>query len=157
MIHDLGIVAVQGVEPDGTRRFGFKVLAGGGPGHKPHQAVPLESFIQEHELLIALEAGGTPHNKKPNPTPRAQTRSKNLLDKFGAEGFIQRYREEFARIKEALGQREFPPAEWRAGAEGHPPGPGAPRTLWPQKQEGLSVLPLALPIGNLTTAQMRGI
>jgi len=51
----------------------------------------------------------------------------------------------------------LPRAEWRSGSGGRPPGPGAPRTLWPQKQEGLSVLPLALPIGNLTTPQMRGI
>src|SRR5262249_41981970 len=90
-------------------------------------------------------------------TKRAKSRIKFLVDKFGADGFVQRYREEFARIKEALGQREFPPAEWRSGAGGPPPGPGAPRTLWPQKQEGLSVLPLALPIGNLTAPQMRGI
>src|SRR5262245_37950667 len=157
MIHDLGIVAVQRVEADGTRRFGFKVLAGGGLGPKPHEAILIETFIEERELLIAMEAVVTLHNKYSDRTKRAKSRIKFLVDKFGAEGFTQRYREEFARIKDALGQREFPPAEWRAGAGGDPPGAGAPRTVWPQKQEGLSVLPLALPIGNLTAPQMRGI
>jgi len=157
MIHDLGIVAVQRLEADGTRRSGFKILAGGGLGHKPHEAILIESFLEEHELLIAMEAVVTLHSKYSDRTKRAKSRIKFLVDRFGAEGFVQRYREEFARIKEALGQREFPPAEWRNGAGGHPPGPGAPRTLWPQKQGGLSVLPLALPIGNLTTLQMHGI
>ena len=157
MIHDLGIVAVQRDDGDGTKRFGFKILAGGGLGHKPHEAITVESFIEEHDLLIAMEAVVTLHNKYSDRIKRAKSRIKFLVDRFGAEGFVERYREEFLRIKGALGQREFPAAQWQSGASGRPPGPGAPRQVWPQKQEGLCVLPLALPIGNLTAPQMRGI
>ena len=152
MIHDLGIVAVK----DGER-FGFKVVAGGGLGHKPHEAIVVESFIEERDLLIAIEAVITLHNKYSDRTKRAKSRIKFLVDRFGGEGFVERYREEFARIKEALGARELPPGEWREGAKVTAPGAGAPRKVYAQKQSGYSVLPLALPIGNLTAAQMRGI
>jgi sulfite reductase (ferredoxin) len=152
MIHDLGIVAVRD-----NGRPGFKVLAGGGLGHKPHEAIVVESFIEEHDLLIAMEAVVTLHNKYSDRVKRAKARIKFLVDRFGAEGFVQRYREEFTRIKEALGQREFPAGEWRAEVSGEAPGPGAPRQVHAQKQQGLSVLPLALPIGNLTAPQLRGI
>jgi len=157
MIHDLGIVAVHRDDADGTRRFGFKILAGGGLGHKPHEAILIEPFLAEHDLLIAMEAVVTLHNKYSDRTKRAKSRIKFLVDRFGAEGFVQRYREEFVRIKEALGPQEFPAAEWRRDVGGRPPESGAPRKVWAQKQEALSVLPLALPIGNLTAAQMRGI
>ncbi|PWT76200.1 MAG: nitrite reductase [Proteobacteria bacterium] len=152
MIHDLGIVAIK----DGER-FGFKVVAGGGLGHKPHEAIVVESFIDERDLLIAMEAVITLHNKYSDRTKRAKSRIKFLVDRFGPEGFVERYREEFARIKEALGAREFPPADWRQGQRVAAPGPGAPRAPYAQKQSGFSVLPLSLPIGNLTAAQMRGV
>jgi sulfite reductase (NADPH) hemoprotein beta-component len=156
MIHDLGIVAVRRREGD-AERFGFKILAGGGLGHKPHEAIVVEPFIEEHELVIAMEAIVTLHNKHSDRTKRAKSRIKFLVDRFGAEGFVERYREEFARTKEALGQRRFPAAEWRTGQAGAAPGPGAPRKPYAQKQPGLSVLPVALPIGNLTAVQLRGI
>jgi len=157
MIHDLGIIAVRRDDEDGAQRFGFKILAGGGLGHKPREAITVEAFIEERDLLIAMEAVVTLHNKYSDRTKRAKSRIKFLVDRFGPEGFVARYREEFARIKEALGKREFPPAQWRAGADSLPPGPGAPRDVWPQKQESFSILPLALPIGNLTAPQLHGI
>ncbi|MGH8772083.1 MAG: hypothetical protein ACREV2_13040, partial [Burkholderiales bacterium] len=40
LMHDLGIVAVK---QDG--RFGFRVTAGGGLGHKPREAIVIEPFI----------------------------------------------------------------------------------------------------------------
>jgi len=157
MIHDLGIVTVRRADADGTERFGFRVLAGGGLGHKPHEAIEVESFIEERDLLITMEAIITLHNKYSDRTKRAKSRIKFLVDRFGAEGFVERYREEFARIKGALGARVFPPGDWNKGAAVAAPGPGAPRRVFAQKQAGYSVLPLALPIGNLTAQQMRGI
>jgi sulfite reductase (NADPH) hemoprotein beta-component len=152
MIHDLGIVAVR----DGER-VGFKILAGGGLGHKPHEAIVVESFIEERDLLIAMEAVVTLHSKYSDRTKRAKSRIKFLVDRFGAEGFIERYREEYARIKEAYGEREFPPGEWRGDANGPVPGSGAPRHIFSQKQAGHIVFPVALPIGKLTAEQLRGI
>ena len=104
-----------------------------------------------------MEAVVTLHNKYSDRVKRAKSRIKFLVDRFGAEGFLERYREEFARIKAALGQREFPAEDWTAGGNGPVPGIGAPRAVFAQKQSGYSVLPLSLPIGNLTTVQMHGI
>jgi len=157
MIHDLGIVAVRRTDADGTVRYGFRVLAGGGLGHKPHEAIEVESFIEERDLLLAMEAIITLHKKYSDRTKRAKSRIKFLVDRFGAAGFVERYREEFVRIKGALGARAFPPGVWGTGASVAAPGAGAPRRVYAQKQAGYSVLPLALPIGNLTAQQMRGI
>src|SRR4249920_1164066 len=153
MIHDLGIVAVRQTDESGQSRTGFRILAGGGLGHKPREAIVVEAFLEERDLLIAMEAIVTLHNKYSDRTKRAKSRIKFLVDRFGAKGFVERYREEFARIKEAYGEREFPAGEWRDDAGGPVPGSGAPRRVFAQKQSGYSVFPVALPIGSLTAEQ----
>ena len=103
MIHDLGVVAIR----QGTR-FGFKVLVGGGLGHKPREAIEVESFIEEKDLLLVIEAVLTLHNKYSDRSKRAKSRIKFLVDKFGADGFIEKYREELARVKEVLVEQGYP-------------------------------------------------
>lgn len=152
MIHDLGVVAVrQGA------RFGFKVLVGGGLGHKPHEAIVVEPFIEEKDLLLVIEAVLTLHNKYSDRNKRAKSRIKFLVDKFGESGFIEKYREEFARVKAVLAEQDYPKGAWTGGAESEVPGPGAPRSLFAQKQSGLFVLPISVRLGQLTAAQLRGI
>ncbi|MCO6433871.1 nitrite/sulfite reductase [Nitrosomonas nitrosa] len=152
MIHDLGVVAVR----QGSQ-FGFKVLVGGGLGHKPHEAITVESFIEEKDLLLVIEAVLTLHNKYSDRTKRAKSRIKFLVDKFGVEGFIEKYREELARVKEALATQDYPKGIWTGGVDSEVPGPGAPRTLFAQKQTGLFVLPISVKLGQLTAEQIRGI
>jgi sulfite reductase (ferredoxin) len=152
IMHDLGIVAVK---KDG--RFGFRVSAGGGLGHKPREAIVIEPFIEERELLFTMEAVVALHNKYSDRTKRAKSRIKFLVERFGPEGFIEKYREELARTREALAEQPYPKGEWKTGSDGEAPGQGAPRKLFRQKQAGLYALPLAAPIGQLTAAQMRGI
>lgn len=152
MIHDLGIVAVrQGA------RFGFKVLAGGGLGHKPHEAIVVEPFIEEKDLLLVVEAVLTLHNKYSDRVKRAKARIKFLVDKFGVDGFIEKYREELARVREALSEQDYPKGVWAGGVDSDVPGPGAPRSLFAQKQSGLFVVPISVKLGQLTAEQMRGI
>lgn len=152
MLHDCGVVAVN---RDGQQ--GFMVKAGGGLGHKPHEAIVVEEFIPERELLFSLEALVALHNKYSDRTKRARSRIKFLVERFGADGFREKYREEFERTKEALAAQPWPQGEWREPSGGEIPGPGAPRKLFAQRQEGLSVLPVALPIGDITPVQLRGI
>jgi sulfite reductase (NADPH) hemoprotein beta-component len=152
MMHDLGIVAVR----DGAR-FGFKVMAGGGLGHKPHEAIVIEEFIEEKDLLLVMEAVISLHNRYSDRVKRAKARIKFLVDKFGAEGFIQKYREELARVKVALAAQDYPQGEWSAGADGEAPGIGAPRHVFAQKQPGHYVFPIGVPMGNLNVAQLRGL
>ncbi|OGT03759.1 MAG: nitrite reductase, partial [Gallionellales bacterium RIFCSPLOWO2_02_60_31] len=152
MLHDCGVVAV---EKGG--QHGFMVKAGGGLGHKPHEAIVVEEFIPERELLFSLEALVALHNKYSDRTKRAKSRIKFLVERFGVDGFREKYREEFVRTREALAAQAYPQGEWRRPSGGEIPGPGAPRKLFAQRQTGLSVLPVALPTGDMTPAQMRGI
>ncbi|MSQ05262.1 MAG: nitrite/sulfite reductase [Nitrosomonadaceae bacterium] len=153
MMHDMGIIAVH----NGTH-FGFKVLAGGGLGHKPHEAITIEEFIEEKDLLLVMEAIISLHNRYSDRVKRAKARIKFLVDKFGQEGFIEKYREEFLRTKMALAKQEYPRGEWDKGInDGEIPGIGAPRHLFKQKQPNFYVFPVSLPMGNLTVEQLRGL
>jgi sulfite reductase (ferredoxin) len=152
MMHDLGIVAVR----DGER-FGFKVMAGGGLGHKPHEAIVIEEFIEEKDLLLVMEAVISLHNRYSDRVKRAKARIKFLVDKFGPEGFIEKYREELGRVKVALAAQDYPQGEWNPGADSEAPGIGAPRHVFAQKQPGHYVFPIGVPMGNLSVAQLRGL
>lgn len=152
MLHDCGVVAVS---KDG--RDGFMVKAGGGLGHKPREAIVVEEFIPEHELLFALEALVTLHNKYSDRTRRAKSRIKFLVERFGVDGFREKYREEFERTRQALADQPYPKGEWRAQTGDQAPGQGAPRKLFAQRQAGLFVLPITLPIGDILPAQLRGV
>ena len=152
MLHDCGVVAVN---RDG--QHGFMVRAGGGLGHKPREAIVVEEFIPEHELLFAIEALVTLHNKYSDRTRRAKSRIKFLVERFGVDGFREKYREEFERTRQALAGQPSLTGEWRAQTSGQTPGQGAPRKLLAQHQAGVFVLPIALPIGDITPVQLRGI
>jgi sulfite reductase (ferredoxin) len=152
LMHDLGVVAVH---QDG--RFGFRVLAGGGLGHKPREAIVVEPFIEEADLLPAMEAIVALHNRYSDRTKRAKSRIKFLVERFGAEGFIEKYREEFERARAAHAGRQPTEGVWQAGANSEIPGPGAPRGLFAQKQTGQSVVPVAVPLGQLDASQLRGL
>ncbi|MDD2914627.1 MAG: nitrite/sulfite reductase [Gallionella sp.] len=152
LIHDAGVVAVKK-----NGQHGFMVKAGGGLGHKPHEAIVVEEFIPESALLFSLEALVTLHNKYSDRTKRAKSRIKFLVERFGVQGFLEKYREEFVRTSEALAGKPYPQGAWREQSGGEIPGPGAPRKLFAQHQQGMFVLPVALPTGDITAAQLRGI
>ena len=155
MAHDVGVVAVK---RDG--RFGFKVLAGGGLGHKPREALTVESFIEEQYLLPTIEAVISLHNRYSDRTKRARSRVKFLVDRFGVEGFLEKYREELARTKAIYASQgsAHPKGTWTDGsADGQAYGAGAPRTVLAQKQPGLNVFPISTPIGDVSAQQLSGI
>ena len=152
MMHDMGVVAVQ---QEG--RFGFKVLAGGGLGHKPREAIVVEPFVEEKDLLLVMEAVVALHNRYSDRVKRAKSRIKFLVDRFGAEGFVAKYREEFTRVKAALAEADYPKAPWQAGKPAGLCVAGAPRNVFEQKQAGLYVFPISATIGDLSSAMLRGI
>ena len=153
LLHDVGIVAVRA--DDG--RFGFKVLAGGGLGHKPREAIVVESFVEEKDLLAVVEAIVVLHNRYSDRTKRAKSRIKFLVDRFGAEGFVEKYREELERTRAALASHAYPQGQWHGGKSGDTPGPGAPRRLFKQAQPDLYVFPVSVPLGQLDSGQLQGI
>jgi sulfite reductase (ferredoxin) len=152
LLHDAGVIAVR---KDGQP--GFMVKAGGGLGHKPRESIVVEEFIPERELLFSLEALVTLHNKYSDRTKRAKSRIKFLVERFGVDDFLEKYREEFERTKQALADQPYPKGEWREQSGHQVPGSGAPRKLFAQHQQGLFVFPVALPIGEITSRQLHGI
>ena len=152
LLHDCGVIAVR---KDGQP--GFKVRAGGGLGHKPRESIVVEEFISESELMFAMEALVSLHNKYSDRTKRAKSRIKFLVERFGAEGFLEKYREEFVRTKQALAGQPYPQGEWRTPSGNEAPGQGAPRKLFAQRQAGLFVFPIALPVGDVKAVQLRGL
>lgn len=153
LIHDIGVIAQR--LNDG--RFGFKVLAAGGLGPKPREALVLEPFVSEKDLLPVLEALIAVHNRYSDGSKRARSRSKFLVDRFGPEGFIEKYREELERTRVALAGQIFPQGRWSGGKSGDTANTGATRRVYKQKQPGLYTYPIALPQGELSVAALRGI
>jgi sulfite reductase (NADPH) hemoprotein beta-component len=152
LLHDCGVVAVSR-----NGQHGFMIRAGGGLGHKPREAIIVEEFIPESQLLFSLEALVALHNKYSDRTKRAKSRIKFLVERFGEQGFLEKYREEFERTREALAGQAYPQGEWHQPTGDEIPGPGAPRKLFAQRQDGMFILPVALPTGDMTPAQLRGI
>ncbi len=152
LLHDCGVIAtVKDGQP------GFRIRAGGGLGHKPRESIVIEEFIPERELLFAMEALVALHNKYSDRTLRAKSRLKFLVERFGEDGFREKYREEFERTRQALANKPYPQGEWCKPTGSEAPGQGAPRRLFAQKQNGLFVFPIALPIGDVKAEQLRGI
>jgi sulfite reductase (ferredoxin) len=152
MMHDVGVVAAR----EGERQ-GFKVLAGGGLGAKPHEAVVVEPFIGEEDLLPSIEAVISLHHRYSDRKRRARSRVKFLVDRFGYEGFLAKYREELARTRAAFINQPYPRGTWREPEEADACGAGAPRRVLAQRQQGLNVVPISVPLGDITAAQLRGL
>lgn len=153
LMQDLGFVAVR--REDG--RFGWKVLAGGGLGHKPREAVVVEEFVGDEDLLVAAEAVISLHNRYSDRTKRAKSRIKFLVDRFGEEGFVEQYRKERKRVQLALAGKTLAQVEWTGGRRGEAPRAATPRRIFKQKQAGLYTFPVNLPLGAITVEQLRGL
>ncbi len=153
-IQDLGFVATRNSEG----QPGFKVLAGGGLGPQSRQAIVIEEFLPEEMLLPASQAVLAMHDKYSDRKRKSRSRIKFLVERFGAEGFIEKYREELARTAAAFDVDLAPAGQWRqaqedAAACGH----GAPRQVTAQHQADLFAVPVHVPGGDLTAGQLRGL
>ncbi|MCR6630658.1 MAG: nitrite/sulfite reductase [Magnetospirillum sp.] len=110
-IHDLGFIAV---ERDGVQ--GFRVLAGGGLGGQPRQAVEVLPFVIEAELPTVVEAFARLHQRYSNRRDRSLARIKFVVKRFGEEKFVELFAEEFERVK-GLPQRPWQSLSWRTPTE----------------------------------------
>ncbi len=152
-MHDIGVVATR--RNDGE--VGFRVFAGGGLGHKPHEAIEVEAFIPEVRLLPVLEALIALHHRHSDRTKRARSRMKFLVSRFGPEDFRARYRKELERLLPAYTEDSAVRAPWRQGA----PDPGdfrrAPRRPLRQADGEHWIFPIALPLGDVDADALDGL
>lgn len=167
-MHDIGFIAVVREEAGRAKR-GFEVLVGGGLGTVPQQAKRFSEFIPEEELLPVAQAicrVFARHGEKKN---RNTARLKFLVTKLGIDAFRRLVANERTILN--------PDPRWTAfltetrSQESSPRGVG-PVVKFPhrflegfddwrrtnvfaQRQEGYAAVTVALPLGDITAAQLR--
>jgi sulfite reductase (NADPH) hemoprotein beta-component len=168
MINDVGLFArVEG----GAR--GFRFYVAGGLGSTPEIAHLWRPFVPERDLLAACEAVVSVFFRDGERKNRKKARLKFLLRKIGEQELLRRLDEELERIKAHRGGRlaedlsrylgefvesEPPPPEAAGGAIGDAAFARWRRTnALRQKQPGYFVATVKLPLGDVTSAQMRAL
>jgi sulfite reductase beta subunit-like hemoprotein len=166
-INDIGLYA----KLDGDRP-GFSVWAGGGLGAQPFLARPIRDFVPAEDVLIWCEAIVRVQHRHGERKNRNKARMKYLANKLGAEKFRAAIEAEVARVEAGQGAdlradvRDIV-AAWRVPA---PPDARRPATTplpdfahWrrtntrPQRQPGYRAALVQLPLGDITSDQMRGV
>ena len=168
-MHDLGLIARTRVK-DGVEQRGFETYVGGGLGAVPHQAKLFDDFLPESELLPTAQAIARVFARLGEKKNRARARIKFLVAQLGLTEFKRLVGEERASL--AFDERwtsHLPPAP--AAEEQVPEGDeslGDTRHLdgferwyrtnvYLQRQPGYAVATVALPLGDLTSHQMRAL
>lgn len=168
-MHDLGLVArIRTV--DGVERRGFETYVGGGLGAVPHQAKLFDEFLPEEELLPIAQAMARVFARHGEKRNRARARIKFLVAQLGID--------EFKRLVLAERASLTTDPAWTAhlGDPDRHDGIDAPlksgeplasetmdsgfhrwqRTnVYRQRQPGYAVATVALPLGDLSSRQLR--
>ena len=167
-IHDLGFIPrIQ----DGVR--GFKMVCGGGLAIMPREAIVVREFVSLDEYLKVSEAVIRIFNAADMLRKnRAMARIKVLIDRIGADRFLEMVDDELAQ---PWAQRDFSPerllfldneeerAPGRRDSYAQPGDDGAAFTRFvsanvkAQKQQGFSTVEIKITRGDLTPAQFHGI
>ena len=169
-IHDIGAIAVTR-EKDGKLKRGFELYAGGGLGTVPYQAKLFDEFVPEEELLPTCLAIGRVFAKLGEKKNRAAARMKFLIAKLGMPEFKRLVLEErtglpyderwTSYLKELNANQEQPlkPPSLLQIASRVPEGfDGWHATnVYQQSQPGYATVTVALPLGDITAHQLRGL
>jgi sulfite reductase (ferredoxin) len=167
-MHDMGMIAATRIE-DGKEKRGFETYVGGGLGAVPYQAKLFDPFVPLEELLPLTQAIARVFASRGEKKNRNRARIKFLIQDLGIEKFKELVLEE----------RKNLPAdprwtEYMKDAERFQESPRRPAGVWPsatsetfrhwlktntrpQKQEGYVVVTVALPLGDITSSQLRAL
>jgi sulfite reductase (ferredoxin) len=166
-MHDLGLLAVTRRENGAVRR-GFAMYVGGGLGAVPYQAKLFEPFVPEEELLPLAQAIARVFARLGEKRNRARARIKFLVKNLGIDEFKRLVLEERATLPAdprwtayvetlpAYAETPLKPGTALNGAA-RPEGFDAWRAtnVYEQRQPGYCVVTVALPLGDLTSRQLR--
>ena len=166
-MHDMGCIAMTRME-DGVRRRGFELYVGGGLGAVPQQAKLFDAFVPEEELLPLTQAIARVFARLGEKKNRAAARIKFLVNKLGIEEFrrivleerktmpadprwtsylpeVEKYKETPRKAPAFLNGQQRPAGfeNWYA------------TNVYRQKQEGYAVAAVTLPLGDISSKQMR--
>jgi sulfite reductase beta subunit-like hemoprotein len=161
-MNDIGLVAVV---RDGVR--GFRVTAGGGTGTLPRSGAALHEFLPAGQVLVACEAIARVFAAEGERKNLKKARMKWTIERLGWEGFRALYQRQFDAV--AAEGRPLPPFEPEEQPPVLPPSPRIDRPLptafhtWrhtnvrPQAQAGYSAATVWLRLGDVSSAQLRGL
>lgn len=160
LIQDLGFVADQK-----NGKNGFKVFVGGGLGAVPRRAQALEDFIPDTLLVSTTFAVLRVFNRYGNRAARARARLKFLIERMGLEEFRAAVFHEREGMELTLPDGEGEPPAGAVGVggprEGQSPVSSVEFLRWkktniePQKQSGFFAVPITVPLGDITSNQLR--
>ena len=166
-MHDLGLVAATRTE-NGVERRGFETWVGGGLGAVPHQAKLFDEFLPAEELLPTAQAISRVFARLGEKRNRARARIKFLVAHLGIDEFRRLVREERAGLPDDPRWTAHladdpapagPPHREESEAQGESDGfaEWARTNVYRQRQSGYASVTVALPLGDLTAGQMRGL
>jgi sulfite reductase (ferredoxin) len=182
-LHDLGLIAKTRVnEFTGREELGFEMYVGGGLGAVPYHAKLLDSFVPPEELLPLTQAIARVFARLGEKKNRNRARIKFLIQDLGIEKFRGLVLEERKllpfdpRWTEYIEQArtEFQEAPLKASSAGNVElsqlitignlnGDSENFKRWlkfnirPQRQSGYVTVIIALPLGDITANQLRGL
>jgi len=167
-MHDLGLIAKTRLV-DGQEQRGFEMYVGGGLGAVPHLAKLFDEFVPEDEILPLAQAISRIFARTGEKQNRNKARLKFLVQKLGIDEFRRLVLEERQALEEDpvwtdwienVGQYPESPRP-EPVTQGEPPAVGEDFQQWQstnvyqQRQEGFVTVTVALPLGDITSPQMR--
>ena len=166
-IHDLGFLA-KTWQSNGVTHRGFEVVIGGGLGAVPYDAKLFEATVPEEEIMPLAQAACRVFARLGEKRNRGRARLKFLIEKIGFDEFkrlvleerkvlphdprwteylkdVERYEEKPVKASSTLDVSNADPEfdAWRA------------TNVYAQKQPGYVVVTVTLPLGDITSWQMR--
>ncbi len=168
-MHDLGALGVTRVV-EGVEKRGFEVWVGGGLGAVPHQAKLFDEFIAEEELLPLAQAIGRVFARLGEKRNRARARVKFLIAKLGIDEFKRLVLEERQQLPhddrwtaylDHLDETDEKPLKAGQALNGADLPDGFQQwhqtNVYQQRQSGHVVVTVYLPLGDMTSDQMRNL
>jgi sulfite reductase beta subunit-like hemoprotein len=152
---------------------GFRVLAGGGLGAQPFLAKPVQEFVPAEEMLSIAEAIVRVQHRLGERKNRKKARMKYVVQRLGIDKFRAEVETTWQQVKAEMGEELR--AELREFIESYRPAepvlPPAPKptvrggtfarwidtNVFAQKQQGYYGVTVQLPLGDLTSDQMRSL
>ena len=166
-IHDLGFIA-KTWQSNGATRRGFEMVIGGGLGAVPYDAQLFDATVPEEEILPLAQAICRVFARLGEKRNRGRARMKFLVEKIGLEEFRRLVLEERKLLrpdprwtdylKDVERYHETPA---KPSSSSSPPGHDAEFEAWratnvyAQRQSGYAVATVTLPLGDITSWQMR--
>jgi len=166
-MHDIGYVA-KVREVDGKQQRGFEVVVGGGLGAVPQQAKLLYEFITEQEMMPVVQAIARIFARLGEKQNRNRARIKFLVGKLGIDEFRRLVDEERKvlphddrwtdYLKDVADYNESPLKDAvQLNGKAKPAGyeDWEQTNVYKQRQAGYATVTVNLPLGDLTSDQMR--